>query len=245
MHGIIFGFKIPYKGPARRVTFNNHHSTAIFNDELIVKLDKEIDKGRIAGPFQECPFNIFHSSPFGIIPKKEPNQVRLIHYLSYGDELSVKYHIDKDTRVSYELLDKVVDIVVKCGRSALVSKGDIEHAFRILPINPDSYHLLGFNWQNQWCHDKSLPMGLSTSCQICELFLAVSEHLDIPIKHSKTVLPTLATVHDIEIDTVQMKARLPQEKLSFNISIKTSIPKTCLSRSITASIVLVIFQSRS
>ena len=73
----------------------------IFNDELNVKFDKELVKGRIAGPFQECPFNTFHSSPLGIIPKKEPNQFRLIHDLSYGDELSVNYHIDKqDTRMS-------------------------------------------------------------------------------------------------------------------------------------------------
>ena len=157
---------------------------------------------------------------------------------SYGDELSVNYHIDKeDTKVSYELLDQEVDIVVNCGRSALVAKGDIKNAFRILPINPESYHLLGFKWQNLWYYDKSLPMGLSTSFQIFELFstsiqwvlqhkfgvrfmshilddfifvdpagsnecrlslnkfMAVSEHLNIPIKHSKTVLPTtLATV---------------------------------------------------
>ena len=54
-------------------------------------------------------------------------------------------HIDKEnTKVSYELLDQVVDIVVNCGRSALVAKGDIKNVFRILPINPERYHLLGF-----------------------------------------------------------------------------------------------------
>ena len=257
VRGIRFGFKIPYKGPSRCVSFNNHRSTINFNSALIDKLNSELDKGRIAGPFQECPLNNFHASPLGIIPKKEPNQFRLIHDLSYGDELSVNYHIDKeDTKVSYELLDHVIDIVVNCGRSSLVAKADIENAFRILPINPESYHLLGFKWQNLWYYDKSLPMGLSTSCQIFELFsssiqwllqhklgvrfmshilddfifigpagsnecrlslnkfMAVSEQLNIPIKHSKTVLPTtLVTVHGIEIDTVQMIARLPQEKL--------------------------------
>ena len=60
------------------------------------------------------------------------------------------------------------------------------------------------------------PAG-SNECRLAlKKFLAVSEHLNIPIKHSKTVLPTtLATVHGIEIDTVQMIARLPQEKLQF------------------------------
>ena len=107
VRGICFGFKIPYKGPSRCVSFNNHRSTINFNSALIDKLNSELDKGRMAGPFQECPLNNFHASPLGIIPKKEPNQFRLIHDLSHGDELSVNYHIDKEgTKVSYELLDQ-------------------------------------------------------------------------------------------------------------------------------------------
>ena len=60
VHGIRYGFKIPYKGPSRCVSFNNHRSTINFSAALIVKLNSEFYKGRIAGPFQECPLNNFH-----------------------------------------------------------------------------------------------------------------------------------------------------------------------------------------
>ena len=88
VHGIRYGFKIPYKGPSRCVSFNNHRSTINFSSALIVKLNSELDKGRIAGPFQECPLNNFHPSPLGIIPKKEPNQFRLIHDIIWGWTIS-------------------------------------------------------------------------------------------------------------------------------------------------------------
>ena len=56
------------------------------------------------------------------------------------------------------------------GRGCLMAKADIKSAYRILPISPQSYHLLGFSWENQWWVDKSLPMGLSLAANRFELF---------------------------------------------------------------------------
>lgn len=47
-----------------------------------------------------------------------------------------------------------------------MAKTDIEDAFRIIPIHPSDYHLLGFIWEGQFYYDKCLPMGASSSCQI-------------------------------------------------------------------------------
>lgn len=53
---------------------------------------------------------------------------------------------------------------------------------------------------------------VSTSLQN---FFQVCTELGIPIKHSKTALPTTcAIIHGIELDTHSMEARLPQDKLS-------------------------------
>ena len=41
-------------------------------------------------------------------------------------------------------------------------------AFRIIPVSPSSYRLLGFKWQDSWYYDKCLPMGCSISCQVFE-----------------------------------------------------------------------------
>ncbi|XP_062614297.1 uncharacterized protein LOC134276023 [Saccostrea cucullata] len=51
-----------------------------------------------------------------------------------------------------------------------MAKTDIEDAFRIIPICPEDYHLLGFSWQGKYYFDKCLQMGASSSCQIFEKF---------------------------------------------------------------------------
>ena len=40
-----------------------------------------------------------------------------------------------------------------------MAKTDIQDAFRIIPINPSDYHLLGFSWNDQFYYDKCLPTG--------------------------------------------------------------------------------------
>ena len=38
-----------------------------------------------------------------------------------------------------------------------MGKTDIKDVFRIIPIHPDDYKLLGFSWQGAFYHDKCLP----------------------------------------------------------------------------------------
>lgn len=49
-----------------------------------------------------------------------------------------------------------------------MAKTDIQDAFRIIPIHPEDYNLLGFSWDNRFYYDKCLFMGASSSCQIFE-----------------------------------------------------------------------------
>ena len=76
--------------------------------------------------------------------------------------------------VSYDSIDTVVSLVKQFGRGALMAKTDIQNAFRLLPINPEDYHLLGFTTSfdnnTEYYVDKCLPMGLSMSCQTFERF---------------------------------------------------------------------------
>jgi hypothetical protein len=41
-------------------------------------------------------------------------------------------------------------------------------AFRIVPVSPHDYHLLGFTWRGQFYYKHCLPMGAKSSCQIFE-----------------------------------------------------------------------------
>ena len=146
---------------------------SVLNDPqaAIRKLQQELDAGRLAGPFDSKPFPDFVISPLGLIPKKEAGEFRLIHDLSFPHYDSVNDHIPKEAcRVSYETLDDIVALVKTNGPGSLIAKADIESAFRIIPIHPDDYHLLGFTWEDKFFYDKCLPMGCSTSCTIFESF---------------------------------------------------------------------------
>ena len=56
------------------------------------------------------------------------------------------------------------------GRAALCQKTDIKSAFRIIPVHPLDYHILGMHWEGNYYYDKALPMGCSSSCKIFETF---------------------------------------------------------------------------
>lgn len=61
------------------------------------------------------------------------------------------------------------------GRGAFLAKTDIESAFRIIPMCENDYPLLGFKWEGYYYHDRSLPMGSSSSCKIFESFSTALE----------------------------------------------------------------------
>ena len=72
--------------------------------------------------------------------------------------------------MSYQCLDDALDLIVKFGRGCRIAKADIEEAYRIVPIHPESCHLLGFTWGGKLFYDRSLPFGLSYSCRLFERF---------------------------------------------------------------------------
>ena len=72
--------------------------------------------------------------------------------------------------IQYQPFDELVNRIKSLGIGTLVAKTDIEAAFRLIPINPCDYNLLGFMVDGQLFYDKCLPMGSSVSCRTFELF---------------------------------------------------------------------------
>ena len=56
------------------------------------------------------------------------------------------------------------------GKNALMAKRDIKSAFRLLPIHPNDFHLLGIKVDDHYYIDVMIPMGLSLSCSLFETF---------------------------------------------------------------------------
>ena len=170
--GFKFGFRINSLFSNYDTNYpKNHRSSRENSDVVNKKLDKEISLGRIVGPFDNPPFNNFVCSPLGLVPKKEIGEFRLIHDLSFPRGDSVNSHIPEEfTSVSYQNIETVIELVQRFGFNCLMSKADIKDAFRLIPINPCDYHLLGFHWNSKFYYDMALPMGASSSCQLFENF---------------------------------------------------------------------------
>lgn len=173
VNGFKFGFHVHFEGTLRSdpTKFKNLKSAVEMPHIVDQKLKKELDSGRIAGPFDEPPFNNFHLSPLGVLPKKEPGKFRLIHHLSYPKGFSVNDGIDSFySSVRYSNIQTAILAIKRLGKFSYCAKTDIEHAFRIVPINQAYYYLFGFVWRKKYYYDRCLAMGLAESCRIFEEF---------------------------------------------------------------------------
>ena len=183
--GFSFGFSLGYTGPRQRCDAGCLGSAAARPNVVFAKLNKEIKAGRIAGPFSNCPLERLRCSPIGLVPKKAPGTFRLIHHLSFPQGKGVNAFIDKDKcKVNYASFDVGVRLVLQAGCSAWLAKADIKSAFRLLPVSPRDYELLGFKFGGQFYFDKCLPMGCSISCSLFEKFSTFLEFQVKVITHS-------------------------------------------------------------
>jgi hypothetical protein len=178
--GFTDGFKLGYKGP--RVPRDSVClPSALQNSKATwAKLEKEMSLGRIVGPFDSRPLSTLQCSPIGLIPKSQPGEWRLITHLSFPPGNSINDGIpDELISVKYASFDQAVGLVQEVGHMAYLAKCDIKSAFRLLPIYPGDFDLLGFKFDGKYFIDKCLPMGASISCSHFECF---SSYLEFQVK---------------------------------------------------------------
>ncbi|KAJ1130744.1 hypothetical protein NDU88_009092 [Pleurodeles waltl] len=165
--GFLEGFRLRYQGPRMRRWANNLRSAREHPEVVRAKLKKEVDLGRIVGPFLAWPLANLTISPLGVVPKKQAGEFRLIHHLSWPAGASVNDFIaGEDSMVHYVSIDEAIALVRRCGRGAEMAKSDVESAFRLLPVHPDDFSLLGMQFEDAIYVDRMLPMGCSVSCAV-------------------------------------------------------------------------------
>ena len=124
-------------------------------------------------------------SPFGVIPKSEPGQWRLIVDLSSPAGGSVNDGINKEwCSLTYMTIEDVAARVVRLGRGALMAKVELKSAYRQVPVHPDDRWLLGMECRGQLLVDTALPFGLRSAPAI---FSAVAEALAHMIRQKGVV----------------------------------------------------------
>ena len=81
--------------------------------------------------------------PIGIVPKKEPGKFGAITDLSYPPEISVNNYIVKvEFYLKYITIDLAINFIQSLGQGCYLSNIDIAHAFRIIPVSPEHWHML-------------------------------------------------------------------------------------------------------
>ena len=112
----------------------------------------------------------------GVVSKKTPGEFRLIHHLSFPRGSSVNDYISADnTHVSYASIEDAIRLIKIAGPGCYLATTDIKNAFRLIPIGPEDYSLLGFKWEGLYCYDRCMPIDCSSSFKTFEIFSTAVE----------------------------------------------------------------------
>ena len=186
--GLSHGFRVGYKGGRFPRTAKNLPSAKQHPSIIAENLLSEVEIGRLAGPFESPPFSNFQIHPLGLVPKKNSQKWRTIFHLSYPkgtpDSLNANIPIEEFT-LQYMRVDDAITLVLKHGQGCYMTKTDIQSAFRIIPVHPDDWELLGMSWKGRYYFDMALPFGLRSAPFLFNQFSdalewLVRNHLNIP-----------------------------------------------------------------
>ena len=100
--------------------------------------------------------HIFVSPPSSLVPKKHSSKWRTIFHLSYPktSPTSINANIPiEDYTLQYITIDNAIHLLLSLGKGAFMSKTDIQSAFRIIPIHPHDWELLGMQWKGLYFFD--------------------------------------------------------------------------------------------
>ena len=107
-------------------------------------------------------------SAFGAIPKRDPNDIRLIHDCSRPDSTSLNSYADCE-HYSYKTVDK---ITANIKQGAFMVKIDLKSAYRHVPLHPSNYQATGLKWKFNnaysftYLYDTKLPFEAKRSPEI-------------------------------------------------------------------------------
>ena len=168
--GLLTGFRVGYSldRSLLRSRKANHPSACCNRKVVDERIAAEVAEGRFLGPIPHQLLPVVHTSPLGLVPKAHhSNKWRMICDLSSPLGVSVNDGISSDLcSLHYAKVDDAVDIIRQLGRGAQLVKLDIKDAYRIVPVHPADYHLLGIEWRGNTYIDRALPFGLRSAPKI-------------------------------------------------------------------------------
>ena len=176
LRGLSYGFRVGYsssRGALRSRGVN--HPSSLANQAVVGSyIADEVKVGRLVGPILYSFRGFVHTSPIGLVPKGHASgKWRMIVDLSSPRAASVNSGIDEALcSLRYASLDNAIELIRHLGPGTELLKMDLKDAYRVVPVHPDDYHLLGITWNGHTYVDRSLPFGLRSAPK---LFTAVAD----------------------------------------------------------------------
>ena len=160
----------PPNWPDPQPVMKNHKGATDFPDDMERYIRKELEKGAIAGPYDQVPFKSrVGISPLSTREKRESSERRVIMDLSWPPHFSVNDGIGKDqfmgfrVTLTFPTIDCMAKRISEIGCEAMMFKIDFSRYFRQLPIDPFDYSLLSFSWAEKVYVNVMAPMGLRSA----------------------------------------------------------------------------------
>ena len=150
--GMSRGFDVGFRDstPVRSgLSSSPNHPSALRNKQFVsLYLKSCCESGLTAGPISSPPFSRMFVLGLGIVPKKN-GKLRVIHDLSSPDGSSVNDGISRDDfSPDYATVDMAVSHIMSLGQGSYLTKVDVRNAFRLCPVQPSQWFLLGIYWEN-------------------------------------------------------------------------------------------------
>ena len=197
INSLRYGTHVSYTGPHKPRVFRDLISANQQQDVVKSNLLKEISLGRVAGPFCSSLLPNLQCHPVGMVPKKHSSESRTIYHLSYPEGDSINDYIPKDPyALQYVRVDDAIHILKSLGPGSFMAKTDLKSAFRLIPVHPEDWHLLGIYWQQQYYVDLYLPFRLRSAPF---LFNQLSDALEWVLKHNYGLQHVLHILDDFFI----------------------------------------------
>ena len=212
--GFLHGLRLHFHEPQIGHVSTNLLPAAQHPEIVDSKQAKEVLAGRVLGPFKHPPFDNFRVSPLGVIPKKQPDEYRMIHRSSLFSTwwLSQWFH-------SFWVLFSPLCFRWWCGTDLFTygpskfmqSCEQLSTAMEWVARNkldiPYIIHILDY-----FLIAAESPSKCRTSLQN---FLHFCEDLGVPMAPEKTEGPTkVLSFAGIELDCNRQEATLPTEKVA-------------------------------
>ena len=222
LSGLNSGFSLGCKSTILPCQPKNLQSALNNCEQVTNAFNKELARASIAGPFVSPPFSDLHCSPVGAREKPD-GTFRIILDLSQPDQNSVNKGIDKEEySVQYTQFDQATDLIMYVGQHSLLSKIDIQSAFRLLPVKPAEWYMLGMRWLNAYFIDCHLPFGCRSSPFIFNVFADLIAWIITNTTHVTNIVHYLDDYLLVSSDNTQLATKeLTQVK---NVFAKLHIP---------------------